>query len=503
MRTFFLFAVVASTFASALRGDEPAATSRPAVRVAYETTRIVEPLGADRLPDYVAALNQAHSKGVTPENNAMVLVIEAVGLDRYKPEQRQKTLKALGMKALEGPFLDVSSEENQEIDECLKVDVLKVADHENVTACIERNRKPLELLGWAGKRTRWYWPQPTGNPLGLLGNSMEGPLFSPSMKLVAVRARFSAARGQWQDARNDLLTLRRLGALAVGDTSLIEELQALSCERIANEATERIACEGKLDSKIALAMIADIDAAPSGSPKLEGIDVSERFLLLEEILLVSKQPREQIVRQLFDLSVMGSGKSGPVPKFEEAVYFAGLVRSSDWNEALQEVNRRFDSISAAMKLPTVPEQIKALDKADSEFNDWRAAVLTKFSRRPEPGTKEATTLLGDLMLSWLGDSTRSAHKSSTRAMEHRELCKAALGLRAYFADQGQYPKKLEELVPKYLKSVPEDIFSGKAIKFRRKGAGFIIYSIGYDLVDDGGNGSESGNEPDIVVESKN
>ncbi len=292
MKTFLLIAVILTISSAVLRGDEPGATTRPSVRVEYETTRILKPLGADGLPDYVAALNQAHSKGVIPENNAVVLVIEAVGLERLKPEQRDKAIKALGMKAPQGPFIDLSADEAKELDGCLKTDAIQVADHENLTACIERNQKPLELLVSASKRTRWYWPQPTDNPGGLIESSMAAPVFFPGMKLIAVRARFSAAQKRWQDARNDLLTLRRMGALAGGDTSLIEELLGWSCESCANDATERIACEGKLDSKTALAMISDIDAAPNGSLKLEGIGVSERYTLLETILRISKLPPE-------------------------------------------------------------------------------------------------------------------------------------------------------------------------------------------------------------------
>jgi hypothetical protein len=65
------------------------------------------------------------------------------------------------------------------------------------------------------------------------------------------------------------------------------------------------------------------------------------------------------------------------------------------------------------------------------------------------------------------------------------------------------PGNLVAHVPKYLKSVPKDIFSGEAIKYLPKQAGYVIYSVGYDLKDDGGDGGKKGQGPDIVLECKN
>src|SRR5712691_6035186 len=47
--------------------------------VSKETTYITEPLDKHGYPDYVTALNQRLSQGVTPENNANVLIWQALG----------------------------------------------------------------------------------------------------------------------------------------------------------------------------------------------------------------------------------------------------------------------------------------------------------------------------------------------------------------------------------------------------------------------------------------
>ena len=86
----------------------------------------------------------------------------------------------------------------------------------------------------------------------------------------------------------------------------------------------------------------------------------------------------------------------------------------------------------------------------------------------------------------------------------------ALALKAYRAKFGAYPGSLDALrtypggtwaASDTLRSriqrwaVPEDPFSGKAFAYRRKGAGFVLYSWGEDLDDDGGRLSAPGRYP--------
>jgi hypothetical protein len=49
------------------------------IHIYKETTYITEPLQADGYPDYCKALNRQYSEGVTPDNNAAVLLWQAIG----------------------------------------------------------------------------------------------------------------------------------------------------------------------------------------------------------------------------------------------------------------------------------------------------------------------------------------------------------------------------------------------------------------------------------------
>lgn len=61
-------------------------------------------------------------------------------------------------------------------------------------------------------------------------------------------------------------------------------------------------------------------------------------------------------------------------------------------------------------------------------------------------------------------------------------------VRAYKIDNGNYPKSIAELVPRYIPEIPEDPFSGEAIKYSPEKR--IIYSVGMDLIDSGGSESD-------------
>src|SRR5262245_61102556 len=68
-----------SAGAQAGKGDNPPKPGKPKFTVGKETTYVTGPLDKDGYLDYAAALNERLRKGVTPENNANVLLWQAFG----------------------------------------------------------------------------------------------------------------------------------------------------------------------------------------------------------------------------------------------------------------------------------------------------------------------------------------------------------------------------------------------------------------------------------------
>jgi hypothetical protein len=72
------------------------------------------------------------------------------------------------------------------------------------------------------------------------------------------------------------------------------------------------------------------------------------------------------------------------------------------------------------------------------------------------------------------------------AIAHTHLLEVELALRFYQSEQGRVPIRLDELVPSYLSKVPPDPFSGRPLSYRPQGTNWLLYSVGPDGVDDGG-----------------
>jgi hypothetical protein len=62
----------------------------------------------------------------------------------------------------------------------------------------------------------------------------------------------------------------------------------------------------------------------------------------------------------------------------------------------------------------------------------------------------------------------------------------ALAIERYRLAAGKLPDALADLVPAYLDSVPADPFDGNELRYKKLDTGFVVYSIGEDLSDDGG-----------------
>jgi hypothetical protein len=74
------------------------------------------------------------------------------------------------------------------------------------------------------------------------------------------------------------------------------------------------------------------------------------------------------------------------------------------------------------------------------------------------------------------------------AQANLDLTIVACALERYRLANGQYPDSLAALSPKFITAVPNDVISGEPLKYRRTDDGqFLLYSVGWNGKDDGGN----------------
>jgi hypothetical protein len=82
-------------------------------------------------------------------------------------------------------------------------------------------------------------------------------------------------------------------------------------------------------------------------------------------------------------------------------------------------------------------------------------------------------------------SDRTLSREARNQIE-RHCARIALAALRFRLAHGNLPESLDELVPSYLPAVPIDPWSGKPMRWVRENSGFVVYSIGQNLKDDGG-----------------
>jgi hypothetical protein len=63
----------------------------------------------------------------------------------------------------------------------------------------------------------------------------------------------------------------------------------------------------------------------------------------------------------------------------------------------------------------------------------------------------------------------------------------ACALERYRLAHGEFPQTLDALVPQFIQKIPNDVFTGEPLKYQRNADGrFLLYSVGWNGTDDGG-----------------
>jgi hypothetical protein len=147
----------------------------------------------------------------------------------------------------------------------------------------------------------------------------------------------------------------------------------------------------------------------------------------------------------------------------------------------------YDRMVAALRVKDRPERLKALATVEAEA----AAISKKASAMPQVlrmflPRKAATEVLGDSLIGLLLPAVAKVAAAADRVGQVGRNLRLALALSAYRADHGKYPEKLDALAPKYLPTVPGDLFSGGALVYRLTDTGYLLYSVGVNGKDDSG-----------------
>ena len=73
-----------------------------------------------------------------------------------------------------------------------------------------------------------------------------------------------------------------------------------------------------------------------------------------------------------------------------------------------------------------------------------------------------------------------------RGLAEARSTQIAIMIERYRRANGKLPEALADLIPVYAESLPLDPFTGKDLIYKQEDTGYVVYSVGEDLEDQGG-----------------
>lgn len=120
------------------------------------------------------------------------------------------------------------------------------------------------------------------------------------------------------------------------------------------------------------------------------------------------------------------------------------------------------------------------EKARRVFPDRRERLD---SRLEKMGWFHPYTVFSRMLIPALSGAIRRSARMQTNV----DAARVAIALERHRLANGALPEALDVLVPRFLGKIPTDLFDGKPLRYRRNADGsYILYSVGWNQIDDGG-----------------
>ena len=145
------------------------------------------------------------------------------------------------------------------------------------------------------------------------------------------------------------------------------------------------------------------------------------------------------------------------------------------------------------------EYMEAARAMDREFYQDYAKLAQKLDEQMfSTGRRNYMHMLSNILIPALGKVREVAFRSDAQNIINR----TALQIAKYKREHGEYPDRLDTLVPEYLERMPVDLFNGEPLIYRNDGDRFTLYSVGPNFTDDRGvtneNSQANEDEGDII-----
>lgn len=504
--------------------DPPALTPRelPKIVISRETTYLTGPLDPNGGVDYLAAMREKLSAGVTPENNFAVPFWKVMGPEHVHESHRQAYFAGLGMQAppedgdyyvraldyLDGNLLP-GTDLNITLTEAIQTALDKpwtAKSHPWLMPWLNAHDKHLDALAAAAERTRFYEPLTLDAEVPMLaGIRLEVAAEAlDASEGLCLRAMHRAGNGKLDAACDDLIASDRIGRL-LGQGQWAEEIHIGHLVIRQTDATIAALLE---HSPVTADHVRRLRRARNSATPLKGLSEmfgdAERLISLDLALRIrvgglkpwlkyQAMLNESFVkRRSYERYGLNPPDEDEVtvkrPNPFQSVVDAILKKDVDWNEVLRDLNKRYDKFAECAPFSYKNRQAELHHVA----KDAKPRTLNDLLRDDEFVKVDAVHLAARLATSNNLPEIKDIDDGLTELAVRRRLTDLALELADHRLRHGKYPERLAEL------AVPEnptshfDPFTEGELRYRREGAGYLLYSLGKNGFDDGARTYEFG-----------
>jgi len=342
------------------------------IDIGPDTTVVSGPLHPDGTIDYLGAINDQCRRGVTPDNNAAVLLMQAIGLGRLEPWARPQLLSNLGVSKLPtegGGFVSLAEYilaetdivatqpaatpigqryEAEGVASRMLDQVMSVpwsADEQPVVnAWLNANEDPVELVVAASKRPEYFLPPLADSAPPMLIAAI-APLRDErrsAFRALIARAMRHLHAGDIEAAQSDLLAVHRLASLTGRSPDMIERLMAVGTDAEASEADQALVRSRSMSIAQATAYEAQLRSLNDMPDMTSVFDRWLRYQMLDIAMV-----------RMRDVWTSAAGKSPDT--------------SVDWNQVMRTINEWFDRVVAVEGIQDPAARRNARVAFDLEF----------------------------------------------------------------------------------------------------------------------------------------
>lgn len=485
------------------------ATAAPPT-VSRETTYYLGPLDDEGYVDYAAALDkQFGEKGVKPQDSVFVGIFENVDTSDWDEAHLAGLLARIETAPLPDgvrPFIwldrwpdfaKLDEQAQNEILDAVTAGRWAPAEQPVVEAWLEEMGPALDRIASALERPAYFSPLILNGEQDILVNVLVPQLGTHRQigRAFLIRVYRNIEAGDLDAAIDDILTLERLSRWQTHEALAVSHLVSMSINALAHYLQHALLAHPGLTMKHLNSLRRSRTQLPPRIETAKSILDGERAYVLDLISFVTRPTVGIDEATAAVRSVIGSFEPHDNDRDQAiAAAMAKLLRDPQFNtdRALRRVNAFGDHFATVPAPgPDRPDWIESNADLGETFGAKREELIPQIlvwgrtGIAPGIDPDAVADAVADVLQSFAGvNAWVFAVEQQNLILDDLEDVGIALAI--YRLREGQYSESLDALTPKYLKSDPLDSTNGKPLIYRPEGAGYLLYSVGMDLEDDGG-----------------